>query len=439
MRTILILVLSAAFAFTSVGLGFSQASRASDTKPIEAEHARPATPAGKLLDKLDEQNHGPDRFHDDWLLTLKSLADLGPDAVPDLIAELDVTTDDMMLRCCGFTLRAINDPRAIPALIRAIPKTLLPPGSDMGLKADDQRLADWARQYDLNGDNKGNRYGFGRPVREIFGALRKLSGQEFGEEDLYHMFLDGLDSQRRMKRELFDREAARWAEWWDEHAQEFTPDPAYARVNLPPLNVPADVIESPPPGARYKISGGASGWLLQSVLEPNAKEIFFDLDTGRATGLPKKWRDADLIESHMDDIVAWAFREGFDLMATEYTDKDGRYYVLRGIGLSVWELAPERWKMSSDDITVEALQAEGTRGGDLLLHIDPATKTPDPKSKVPFLYITRRGMPGLLFVGIPVTDDGLKPGGFGPADPELSPIAFRKGRRFGFKYFEELK
>jgi hypothetical protein len=439
MRTIFVLVLSVASAFAPTVQAFAQAPRADGTKPAAAERARPATAAGKLLDKLAAQNHGPERFQDDWLRTLKSLVDLGPDAVPELIAELDATTDDMMLRCCGFTLRAINDPRAIPALIRAIPKTLLPPGSDMGLKADDQRLADWAQQYDLNGDDKGNRYGFGRPVREIFGALRKLSGQEFGEEDLYHMFLDGLDSQRRMKRELFDREAARWAKWWEEHAEEFTKDPAYARVNLPPLNLPADVAESPPAGARYKTDGGTSGWILQSVLEPNADEVLFDLDTGRATALPKKWRDADLIESHMDDIVAWAFREGFDLMGTEYTDKDGRYYVLRGIGLSVWELAPERWKMSAEDITVEALQAERTRGGDLLLHIDPATKTPAPKSKVPILYITRRGTPGLLFVGIPVTDDSLKPGGFGPADPEISPIDFSKGRRFGFKYFEELK
>src|SRR5579875_784041 len=137
---------------------------------------RPATKIGKLLDELAEQNASGDLFHDVWARTLKAIVDLGPEAVPELIAELDATNDDVMLRCLGFTLRAIGDKRAVPALIRALPKTLFPPGSDMGLQAEDKVLAKFMQQHDLDKGDSGERYSFGRPVREIFGALHKLTG-----------------------------------------------------------------------------------------------------------------------------------------------------------------------------------------------------------------------------------------------------------------------
>src|SRR5689334_5098651 len=59
---------------------------------------------------------------------IKKLVDIGPDAVPALCMELDRATRDVPLRLIPFTLRAIGDPRAVPALIRTIPKTLRPPG-----------------------------------------------------------------------------------------------------------------------------------------------------------------------------------------------------------------------------------------------------------------------------------------------------------------------
>ena len=74
-----------------------------------ASRQRPATPIGRLLDELVEQNASNDRFHDSWCRVLKSIVDLGPEAVPELIAELEASKSDLMLRCLGFTLRAIND------------------------------------------------------------------------------------------------------------------------------------------------------------------------------------------------------------------------------------------------------------------------------------------------------------------------------------------
>ena len=57
---------------------------------------------------------------------MRELVAVGGNAVPQLCAELDLTTEDRMLRRLAFALRAIGDPPAIPALIRAIPRTLVP-------------------------------------------------------------------------------------------------------------------------------------------------------------------------------------------------------------------------------------------------------------------------------------------------------------------------
>ncbi|HWB10697.1 MAG TPA: carboxypeptidase-like regulatory domain-containing protein [Pirellulales bacterium] len=412
--------------------------------PIPLAPKRGDTPVGRLLDKLERQNAGEERFKDGWCSTLKEIVDLGPAAVPELIDELDATQDNMMLRCLGFTLRAIGDQRAVASLIRAIPKTLLPPGSDMGLTSADAELLKFMQQHDLEAVDRGDRYSFGRPVREICGAIEKLTGQKHGEEQLFHIFLDGLASQRRMKRALFQRTAKTWADWWEKEGSKQV-DAAYARVNLPDF-APPEADGPPPPGTHFKLSGGGSGWVLESVLNPQSRVVFYDFDTGRASDLPERWRTAKDIAGRLDEVLAWARQEGFDLMGTQHSPPDGAQpvFVLRSIGMRTWELGANRWKMQSEDVTAEALQAEGTPAGELLLHSkrkdgDNEKDGFDPQATATFFYITHEGTPGLLFVGVEVQDDSLKPGGRTVGDIELQPIDFRKGRRFGFKSFEEAK
>ena len=415
-----------------------RAGQASGAPAKLAPRQRADTPTGRLLNKLEEQNAGPERFKDSWLRTLKETVDLGSAAVPELAEELDATDNGMMMRCLGFSLRAIGDKRAVPALIRAIPKTLIPPGSDMGLRAEDAELAKFAQQHELNEKHESKDYDFGRPVREIFGALQRLTGQHMDEEELYHAFLDGTTAQKRMKRDLFNRTAKKWADWWERNASDFVKDSAYTRVNL--TKMPVDAVEPARAETHYKTVGGGSNWVLESVFDPKPHLSFYDLDTGRAAELPEKWRDPKTVQSHLDEILAWAANEGFDLMGVEYVAPDGeRTYALRAIGLRAWELGRDRWKMDSEDIMLETLQKEGTPVEGLLLHRDIDTKAIDPKAIATFFYITREGTPGLLFVGIEVKDDSLKAGGFSRGDNELDPIAFQKGRRFGYREFEEVR
>lgn len=410
------------------------------TKLPERKPEKAALPSsksvGKLLAELKEMNSGSDRFSDEWANQLRKIAALGPEVVPELVAELDQTSDDMMLRCLGFILRAIGDKRAVPGLIRGIPKTLIRPSSDMGLRIRGTDVAPlkFMQQHDLQPKHRDNEYGFGRPIREIFGALESLTGQNFGDQELYHIFLNEYDfpSQKQAKAALFHQVAARWAQWWEKHAQEFTDDPAFYQVNLPPLPAPA-ATDSIPSSALLKTKSGTSNWVLQSIRSAPEGLVFYDLDTGRAAPLPERWREKEISEDRFKEIQEWAAGQGYDMLGDEIKGEEGQtQFVLRPIGLRTWELPKSRWKESLSQTSIDALQAEGRANKqDLLVSFDPETNQARPLDTVTFFYITREGTPGILYVGIEVQDDSLKSGGVSTGDNELNPVAFRKGRRFG--------
>jgi hypothetical protein len=307
----------------------------------------------------------------------------------------------------------------------------------MGLVAADPDLIKFAQANDLDRDDAGGEYGFGRPVLEIFGAIHKLTGHELNDDELYSIFQVGLPSQQQLKRELFQRRTIAWAEWWEQNWSKHLQDEDYSQVNL---IIPEDEggIEPPQLDGEFRTSRGGSNWLLESVYDPNAKRVFYDLDIGRVGALPKKWREAENVDANLEEILKWAMREGFDLMGTEVeTRESGKVYALRSLAMRVWELDQVRWKADFQNVTLDDLKEEGRIADKLLFARDGETLKP--KSKAPFFYITRHGTPGLLFVGIPVDDDSLKPGGRWQGDHELNPISFKKGRRFAFTYFEEEK
>jgi hypothetical protein len=121
------------------------------------------------------------RRRDPWVLALQRLALVvfWPHPL------LDRSDADLPLRLLGFTLLAIGDPRAVPALIRAIPRTLRPAGSDCGFQLSDPELREFMSQHHLSGPDQRGYISLGRPVREIFTALQKISGATCGEEEVF--------------------------------------------------------------------------------------------------------------------------------------------------------------------------------------------------------------------------------------------------------------
>lgn len=134
---------------------------------------------------------------------MKSLIELGPDAVSALSDALDKTAQDdrLMLRSIPFVLRGIGDKRAVPALIRAIPKCFGADGSDMGYHCEDAELLKFMQQHDSSDNHDPNRgpergYHYGRPVNEVFPTLEKWTGHKDALHQLYNV--DGR--QRRPSR-----------------------------------------------------------------------------------------------------------------------------------------------------------------------------------------------------------------------------------------------
>jgi beta-lactamase regulating signal transducer with metallopeptidase domain/5-hydroxyisourate hydrolase-like protein (transthyretin family) len=115
-------------------------------KLVEALPKKPTDRTAQIILEFRKLNHTVDET-ELWCLLMRELVAIGREAVPQLSAELDATTENRMLRRLGFALRAIGDPRAEPALVRAIPKTLVPPSSDYGLIVADRELTDFMQTH----------------------------------------------------------------------------------------------------------------------------------------------------------------------------------------------------------------------------------------------------------------------------------------------------
>ena len=400
---------------------------ADDLKPKHSD-----TEVGKLLTKLDSVQNNAGQ--DEWSKVLRDLILLGPKAVPELITEMDAAKGDMQMRCLAFALRGIGDKRAIPCLIRAIPRSCIRPGSDMGYRARDVKLLAFMQEHDNQGKTGGEYFSFGRPINEIRTALQKLTGTKNGEDEIVNVFLQGSPRQQYLERSLYQRCAERWAAWWEVHAKELVDDPTLALVKLAPMANPTTSARTFPQGPNVQVEGRNSNHILESVLDPKAKRVFLDLDTGRSAKLPEFLRAPTGKDERLDDIVAWAAREGYDLMCTQYTPPGSKesHYVLRGLGLTLWQIETDAWKTIENDIRESKPLNMGLQTEGILARFDSLRGRYVPEETATFLFQTREGGYGALFVGVEVYDDSQKPGGPAGNDDELNPVAFNKGRRFAF-------
>jgi beta-lactamase regulating signal transducer with metallopeptidase domain len=365
-----------------------------------------------------------------WCTLMRELVAVGPSAVPQLCAELDRTTENKTLRRLAFALRAIGDPRAVPALIRAFPKTLLPASSDYGLIVNDRALAAFMQTHDLAPGAGGTYFDFGRPEREISGALRKLTGQNLGDDELFGISRSSDPRRQVLQRRMFVRQAQRWQTWWEAHWRDFTKDAEYQKVNLA-----ADDEALPPaskklgPHARTADGEGMAGAVLSPAIEDGKYAWhFYDLDTGRQPRWPAHIpRD----ESRLDEkeLADWAAESGTDLMCITHRAADGtETYVLKTFGMKAWEISPRDLR-NIDRLIAAGTLPEGKDVGELLMHYDAASEQFVPEANGAFIFVTRGGSLGLIEItGRVVTTANVA----GLAAPQPG-VGFHKGVRFNLK------
>jgi RNA polymerase sigma factor (sigma-70 family) len=338
---------------------------------------------------------------EEWARTIRELATIGKDAVPELAAELDRTDRDATLRSLAFTLRAIGDPRAVPALIRAIPKALRPPGSDCGVPISDPDLRAFMRANQNSKDDRDQHVACGRPVNEIFSALERITGHreppDVGDRDpLRHVFLGETAEQQAPQRALFEQRRKHWEAWWSEHWQEFLTREEWGSVDLPRRE--EDLVERAgvarygamfPTGPQVRL-GPVRMLRLTASAYWDARS-FLDFDTGRVFSQYEGMRTADW--GRPDDfgsrLATWHRRTGIDVLCQGPLD---------GIDLQLWLI---------DDIRWDTLEAEIRGGGPLrlgreatsyLVRFEKSRTDLKYDRMATFLFTTREGGRGIVQV-----------------------------------------
>ncbi len=420
---------------------------AGEAAPPRAEKKKPTrewpdTKIGKLMHELQDLQNSRQSGQLEWERKMQQLILLGPDAVPELIAALDATPidDRLMLRSIPFLLRGIGDKRAIPALIRAIPRCYGNDGSDMGYRCDDPELMKFMQEHD-NSDRKGNHYSYGRPVNEVYRTLERWTGVANGWNRLAFVSdREGTPRQRQLKQKLFQTNATRWAGWWNEHWRDHVEDAKWSKVDLPDFEYDMPLIHELDRDKPLKRVSGRGNMIAQSVYDVKSGRTFFDLDTGQWSGLPQRFRklSREELNTAKAKIVAWAKKEGFDLMGTEVDHGGQSIYALEAINLKAWEIPMSNWK-SGETRSPQSWIDKGRPIEKLIAHYDTDKSAYDHEKTGLFFYITSEDTAGQLYLGIEVKDTNLTPGLPSRGDSQLNPKGFWKGRRFGLSILGEPK
>ncbi len=396
-------------------------------KVVEALSKNPSDRTAQILLEFRKLNHTVDET-ELWCLLMRELVAVGGAAVPELCAELDETTNNMMLRRLGFALRAIGDARAVPALIRAIPKTLLPSSSDYGLIVGDKELTRLMQMHDLRKSKGGQYFDFGRPEREIIGALHELTKQDFEDVELFGMSRSEDSRRQVLQRRIFQRQAQRWQVWWEPNWRTFTDDPAYQKVNLHIADEPL-----PPAsqglGKTARLSGVIDGAVLSPAIEKGQyAEHCYDLDTGYRPNWPARI-PKDEASRDAKQLADWAAESGVDLVCVTHRAPDGtETYVLQALGMKVREIDARDFR-NLDKLIAAGTLPDGRPVGELLMHYDAKSQQYVPDANGAFIYTTHEGNMGVIETTDRVTRTADLTGSPGPSPG----VGFHKGVRFNRK------
>lgn len=415
----------------SVASAPAQDAPSLETQPNDT---RAQVPPANVTDAVFEafvalQDHRSELGQDAWASAMRDLIELGPEAVPELVTALDETDDQYLMRCVVFALRGIGDKRVIPDLIRAIPKTLQPSGSDYGLHCDDPELMKFMIEHDVDAESRhgSDEYHFGRPVTEVLQTLRQWTGESIGFADIIFVQRHGALTQQAQQEHLYLEVAKRWKGWWGAHWQEYVDEPALAKIELPESKLSVGQPEFPTgPGV---VSDSVISGVIASVLETSdffppdfPTMTLFDIDTGRFVRWPESLPPPGEIAGHEAELEAWAAREGIDLMGTQYTPpgSDQSFYVLRSFGMRAWQIEVPDYDRLENQLRAGHVKLGQPTAG-FLTDYDPQTVRFHPERPAAFLFITREGTHGALHVVCQVTKPVVP--GQRNTDPEAGPYS----------------
>ena len=310
----------------------------------------------------------------------------------------------------------------------------------MGYRSDDPELMKFMQKHD-NRDSDRDGYSYGRPVNEVYRTLERWTGVKHDWNQLAFVSAKGgTIRQRQLKQKLFQKNAVRWAKWWEEHWHEHVGGTKFAEVNLPESKYDMPVVFKLDREKPLKRASGRGNMIAQSLYNTKSVRTFYDLDTGRWSGLPDRFRGMgrEELSRTKKEIVEWAKANGFDLMGTEVDDGDTRYYALEAIDLDAWEIPMSHWR-SGEVRSPQSFIKLGRPIEQLIAHYDDEKKAHDHTKTGLFFFITNEHTPGQIYLGIEVKDTNLAPGRPARGDSQLNPKGFWKGRRLGLAILDEVE
>ena len=346
--------------------------------------------------------------------------------MPKLTAELDRTEKKTTLRALGFVLREIGDPRAVPALIRAIPRLYGSSGSDCGIIIPGEpELTKFMKQHDNSAKDKKDKsdvFDWGRPIREVMPALEKITGESHGWLEINFADSDGHGlEQSRVKRTLFLNHALKWADWWSKNWRKFVPNEADAQLEQTRRAVELVAVEIAkiprrkslgeiPCGPNVKIGSGAN-WTRITSFDEYPYHGIMDLDTGRIPIAPKELLKDPPDGQPSAELTAWAEREGADLIIVKISPPGGEtpYFALRPLGMKLWRIDNQRYKDLQNDLRyAKKVELPEPWQGDVA-QIDEKTGKYGEKVSASYFFITKEGICGAMQFA-PITMRTIAPG-----------------------------
>ena len=403
------------------------ANRILDSLPKETDKRVDA-----IIEEFRKLNHTVDEC-EIWCLLMRELVTIGKPAVLPLCKEFEATDQQRMMRRLAFALRAIGDPRAVPTLIRVLPKTLQPPMSDFGLIVADNELAVFMRKHIDGGRRGGQYFSFRRPVRETHYALTRLTKRNVDVSELSGMSKAKDPRRLAQQEQAYHKAASEWAAWWGANWEKFNVDESFSKVDLPPY-APRDLSDYPTGLGLTKnatVDGNGKSRMVVTPLGDADKnsDFFLDLDTGGEPRWPAKLPHNDSSPEVVTAAREWAATKGVDLMCVPSRNAEGDVvYTLIGIGLQLWEIDPFEAKNIAKRVAKGELP-EGREVEDALLHYDPKTKQHVPKRGSSFLYVTREQGLGVITITDFVTEVRDLTGFGGPPRG----VGFNRGVRFDYR------
>jgi hypothetical protein len=411
---------------------------------VAALPKEPSARTARILEEFDKHEQvdrvrNPYGEPERWCALMRELVAIGPTAVPQICEELDRTQQERVLQRLCFALRAIGDPRAVPALIRAVPKTLSRRTHPTVMQVKDRELATFLRPNCVKGIKL---IGLDAPAREVFSALHKLTGQDFDDDEVARLTLAEGRVSQILQRRIYFRQARLWQAWWEANWNKFTSDPGYEKVHLASADEPTAPLTRP---LSKTASLGVDHTAILRPLREKGRHVtsYIDLDTGYEPTWPARLpRDESRIDQKQ--LAKWALENGVDLMCVTRRAPDGtQAYVLEAFNMQVWEITPRDVRYFNRSLAAGTLPNgraiadkrntgrdaaatpnTGREAGDLLMHYDAKSGNPVPGASAVFLFKTHEGNIGLIEVPDQV------------AKAATLPAAGRRPKEFGFLIFK---